>query len=132
MPWTNHVHGGFSEVEPWLPVDTLHRELNVESQEGRSHSVLNFARKMIALRKAHPELHQGSLRLLDAPEGVLAFVRECEGRKLLCLFNMDAASKRVPLAQGAEAILSQNAQFAHGLAELDVSGFCLLRIPQED
>jgi len=128
MPWTNHVHGGFSEAEPWLPVDTLHRELNVESQEGRPHSVLNFARKMIALRKAHPELHQGSLRLLDAPEGVLAFAREHEGRLMLCLFNMDTASRRIPLAQGAEAILSQNAQLAHGFAELEVSGFCFLQM----
>src|SRR6185312_6909353 len=79
MPWANRPHGGFSEAEPWLPVDDIHRELNVESQEARAGSVLRFAKEMIALRKARPELSEGTIRLLDAqtvPEGVLAFARE--------------------------------------------------------
>ncbi|HJV87620.1 MAG TPA: alpha-glucosidase [Noviherbaspirillum sp.] len=126
MPWTNHVHGGFSEVEPWLPLDEIHRELNINSQEMRPHSVLNFAREMIALRKARPELDHGSLRLIDAPEGVLAFSRQQEGRELVCLFNMDVTEKQVPVPTFNSVVLSRNATAGRRTASLDVCGFCLL------
>jgi alpha-glucosidase len=127
MPWTNQIGCGFSDAEPWLPVDEIHRELNVESQEARPASVLNFAREMIALRKARPELSKGSIRLLDAPEGVLAFSRRFEDRELICLFNMDTSARQVSVAAFTEIVLSQNAIADKRRVSLGVSGFCFLQ-----
>lgn len=126
MPWTNRPHGGFTEAEPWLPVDDLQRELNVESQERRADSVLNFAREMIALRKGRPELGRGTLRLLDAPEGVLAFSREHEGRSLLCLFNMDVEPKRFAAPRFGKMVLGRHAGTDKRMVSLGVSGFCFV------
>ena len=129
MPWTNSLHGGFSEAEPWLPVDALHRELNVDSQENRSGSVLNFARQVIALRKLHPALDKGSLHLLDTPQGVLGFMREHQAQQMVCLFNMDVAPKSIPLPQTGETILSLNADIQQRHAQLGVNGCCWLKLP---
>ncbi|HEY4541638.1 MAG TPA: alpha-amylase family glycosyl hydrolase [Noviherbaspirillum sp.] len=128
MPWTDATHGGFSEAEPWLPVDRSHIELNVAQQEADPESVLNFTRKLIALRKAHPELLEGEIEFRDAPEGVLAFMRHYQGRALLCLFNLDTKAKRVEVEGHAEMVLAQRIECGSGRVELDVSGFFLLTV----
>ena len=49
-----------------------------------------FYRAMLTFRRAHPALAKGSITLLDAPDNVLAFIREHDGQRLLCVFNMSA------------------------------------------
>jgi alpha-glucosidase len=127
MPWTSDTHGGFSKAEPWLPVDPTHIELNVQSQEEHADSALQFARRMIALHKELPELSKGGIRLLDAPEGMLAFARQHEERELLCLFNMDTAPKKFSAPSAVDTVLAQHASVDNGVIRLDVSGFCLAR-----
>lgn len=128
MPWTSEQHGGFSAVEPWLPVDDMHRELNVAHQETKPDSMLHFARAMIALRKARPELRDGEIALRDAPDGILAFIRRHQGRALLCLFNMETVTKRVEVEPYSETVLTQHAQCTAGRVDLGISGFCLLAL----
>ncbi|HEV7929390.1 MAG TPA: alpha-amylase family glycosyl hydrolase [Nitrosospira sp.] len=127
MPWTSAIGCGFSKGEPWLPIDEVHRELSVESQELRSSSVLNFARQIIALRKASPELSKGTLQLLDAPEGVLAFSRRFEDRELICMFNMDFTPKQMIAPRFSDMLLGQNVQVHKQQLSLGVSGFCFLQ-----
>ena len=126
MPWNGRTHGGFSPVEPWLPVDDTHLAMNVEQQESDRDSVLNLARELIALRKARPELHQGAIELLDAPEGVLAFRRAHEGKALVCLFNMDVAEKEMQAPAFSAVALARNAVAQAERVRLGVNGFCLL------
>jgi alpha-glucosidase len=126
MPWTDGLHGGFSEAEPWLPVDEQHLPLNVSAQESDPQSVLNFARDLVALRRQRPELSEGSITLLDAPESVLAFKREHDGRRLLCLFNMDTSAKSLPAPGYAGIAMAHHAEFTKGRVELGINGFCLL------
>ena len=127
MPWTGAAHGGFSTAEPWLPVDPAHIAMNVERQEADADSNLRFAREVIALRKAHPELSGGSIALLDAPQGVLAFVREHEGGRILCLFNMDVTPKKVAGMEYGGLVFGRHAQVRARTVDLGVSGFCFLR-----
>lgn len=127
MPWTNGQHGGFSLAEPWLPVDPVHIGINVEKQEAQSDSVLRFAREVIALRKMHPELHAGNIELIDAPEGVLAFRRNHEGKSIVCLFNMDLAPRDVAVDNFTSVVLAQHTCVGGRSVLLGISGFCLLR-----
>ena len=92
MPWRDAEHGGFSDAKPWLPVPEAHRARNVEAQEADAASVLNAVRAFLRWRKTQPALVQGSIRFLDAPESILAFVREHGGRSVLVAFNLSAAS----------------------------------------
>lgn len=88
MPWKDQSeHGGWVE-KPWLPIDNRHYRLNVASQEKDAASSLAFVRKLLTFRKEHPVLSLGSLTFLDSQEPVLAFVRELDGEKFLCVFNL--------------------------------------------
>ena len=92
MPWTADApFAGFSSVEPWLPVDARHAALAVDRQEADPRSMLNLTRRLIALRKAHPALTRGDMRMVEAPEGVAAFERTLGGETLLCVFNLGHA-----------------------------------------
>ncbi len=90
MPWTSDApNGGFSSAaETWLPVDPRHLPLAVAEQEGDAHSMLNFTRTVLALRKRSPALQAGAVRLLDAGPGVLAFERSLGGERVLCAFEL--------------------------------------------
>ncbi len=93
MPWqAGAPQAGFSTAEPWLPVDPRHPALAVDLQEADPASMLHLTRRFVALRKAHPPLARGDMRLLDSPEGVVCFERAVEGERLLCAFNLGPAA----------------------------------------
>ena len=90
MPWDASDHAGFSDAAPWLPVPASHLERNVSVQDAHPASVLNAVRAFLRWRKTQQALVTGSIRFLDAPASVLAFVREQDGQRLLVAFNLSA------------------------------------------
>ena len=48
---------------------------NVDSLTADPDSILHLYRRVLAARRASPALRLGDIELLEAPEGVLAFVR---------------------------------------------------------
>jgi alpha-glucosidase len=90
MPWASKgVGAGFSaSADTWLPIDTAHRPLAVDAQEGDPASMLHFTRKLIALRRAFPPLRRADATVLAAPPGVLAFERRTADETLLCVFEL--------------------------------------------
>jgi alpha-glucosidase len=91
MPWGDGEHAGFSDATPWLPVPSEHRVLNVARQQVDPASALNGYRRFMHWRRDQPALRLGSIRFLDTPEPVLAFVRELDGERVLAVFNLSAA-----------------------------------------
>jgi len=89
MPWTADApFAGFSILEPWLPLDPRHLPLAVDRQEADPASQLAVTRRLVAFRKTQPALTQGSMRVLDAPDGLLVFERTLGDQRLLCVFNL--------------------------------------------
>jgi alpha-glucosidase len=90
MVWqTQSQLGGFTTANrAWLPVPADHMTKAVDRQVNDPHSVLAHYRATLAFRKQHPSLERGSIKTLDAPDGVLAFLREEADEKLICVFNM--------------------------------------------
>lgn len=102
MVWQSAAHLGAFTTAPraWLPVPADHLARAVDVQERDPGSVLSFYRAWIAFRKRHPALVKGTIEVIDAPEGVLAFIRSREADRLLCVFNMKEAQVVVPLPAG--------------------------------
>lgn len=97
MPWEKTAKcGGFSTGIPWLPMDARHLPLSADAQESNAGSVLNFARKALALRRISAVLREGAIRFLDAPEDILAFFREKDGERMLCVFNLGREKHSLP------------------------------------
>lgn len=96
MPWIHaEPNAGFSNARPWLPVPAQHRERAADVQGQDPVSTLNRIRRFLAWRRGCAALRKGSLELVDAPEPLLAFVREHEGQRLLCVFNLGADTARL-------------------------------------
>jgi alpha-glucosidase len=93
MVWeSNAPNSGFtSATKPWLPIPEEHVARAANRETGDRGSVLSFYRQMLAFRRAHPALRSGAIQLLDAPRDVLAFIREGEGEKIVCAFNLGSA-----------------------------------------
>lgn len=90
MQWSGHPQAGFSTNEPWITLNPNYRSINVEEQEGRKNSILNFYREAIALRKASSALNDGSIIpiLRDHPH-VLSYLRVNEEETFLFVMNLD-------------------------------------------
>jgi alpha-glucosidase len=89
MPWDASAPNlGFTTGTPWLPLSPKHRALAVSEQERDAGSTLNFTRRFLAFRRTSAALRWGDIVFVDASAPLLAFTREHEGEKLLCLFNM--------------------------------------------
>jgi len=92
MPWEDAQHGGFTTGDPWLPLGKANRARAVEVQEGIADSVLALTRELLAIRKAHPALCTGVLRILEATGNLLAFDRSANGNLVRCCFNLGTST----------------------------------------
>ncbi len=110
LPWVSDApHAGFTRGTPWLPVDPRHAALAIDRQDRPdADSTLNFTRRLTQLRRKSAPLRVGDQHFIDTvdDESLLAFVREAEGQRLLCLFNLDPrVACEMPVAPGAWAPL---------------------------
>lgn len=99
IPWRRGAaHAGFSDAEPWLPLDPRHDALAVDIQEPDPQSTLNAARRILRLRQDLPALRVGDVTLLDTPGELVAFQRGHGAEAVLCAFNLgfDAAAWTLP------------------------------------
>jgi len=89
MPWTTEQPwGGFSTVEPWLPMYPDHLSRAVATQALNPDSVLHFYQQFLAWRKASAALRTGSIHFYRSPEPILALRREADGERILAAFNL--------------------------------------------
>lgn len=101
MQWTAATNAGFSSApadELYAPVidDPVYGYLrvNVAAQEDDPNSLLNFIRRLVALRKEHPCFGRGTFKLLDTGNpAVLAYLREYQSERVLVLHNVSDAEQ---------------------------------------
>jgi maltose alpha-D-glucosyltransferase/alpha-amylase len=105
MQWSPDRNGGFSRADPAalaLPsiMDPLYGYdvVNVESQTRDPHSLLNWMRRMLSIRGAHPAFGRGTLRFLyPKNRKVLAYLRCLEGETILCVANVARTPQAVEI-----------------------------------
>ena len=105
MQWTEDRNGGFSRADPAsvvLPpiMDPLYgfSAVNVEAQARDPHSLLNWMRRMLLLRRNHKAFGRGTLTFLyPGNRRVLAYLREFDGETILCVANLARTPEAVEL-----------------------------------
>jgi len=104
MPWAGGArNAAFSSGDKtWLPVDPAHQARAVDVQEADPESCLWLARRLLALRRAHPALRLGSFEPLWADEQVLVVLRRQGADAVLVAFNLSAVARSVDLGQAFE------------------------------
>ena len=114
MQWSIDRNGGFSRANPAslvLPpiMDPLYgyQSVNVEAQSGDPHSLLNWTRRLLAVRKQQKAFGRGTLKMLSpSNRRILAYTRaftDSDGQTetILCVANVSRS------AQAAELDLSE-------------------------
>jgi maltose alpha-D-glucosyltransferase/alpha-amylase len=105
MQWSSDRNAGFSRADPqqlYLPVvmDPTYgfQSINVENQNRDRSSLLNWMRRLIAARKEHPAFGRGTMTMLyPRNRKIMAYVREHDGEKILCVANLSQAPQAVEL-----------------------------------
>lgn len=105
MQWTSDRNGGFSRADPqrlYLPPiqDPIYgfEAVNVEAQSREPSSLLNWTRRMLAVRASTSAFGRGSLTMLHpGNRKVLAYVREHGDDVVLCVANVSRSAQPVEL-----------------------------------
>ncbi|WP_372694332.1 maltose alpha-D-glucosyltransferase, partial [Immundisolibacter sp.] len=105
MQWSPDRNGGFSRTDPqrlFLPpiMDPIYGydAVNVEAQTRSPSSLLNWLKRLIAARKNHRAFGRGTLRFLEpGNRKILAYVREWQDEKILCVVNLSRQAQPVEL-----------------------------------
>ena len=112
MQWTSGENGGFTKGTPWLKVNPLFKDVNVEAQEQDPDSVLNYYRKLVALRKSD-ELKEvftygEFLPEYENVDGVMAFYRKDESKCILVAANFGKDAAIIKLKSEIEKVWLSN------------------------
>ncbi len=105
MHWSPDRNGGFSRADParlYSPaiMDPVYgfQSVNVEAQQRNPSSLLNWTRRLIAMRKAYHAFGRGSLSFLyPGNRKVLAYLRQHGAETMLCVANLSRATQPVEL-----------------------------------
>jgi maltose alpha-D-glucosyltransferase/alpha-amylase len=106
MQWTPDRNGGFSRGDParlYLPplMDPVYgyQSVNVEAQSRSPSSLLNWMRRLIAVRQSHQTVFgRGSLTFLyPTNRRILAFLRQYENETMLCCANLSRSAQAFAL-----------------------------------
>ena len=88
MQWNSAINAGFSEIKPWLPLDSKYTINNVEIQEKKENSLLHFYKKLIWMRRDFVALQTGSIKFIeDYLPNAIIYEREQGIEKILIALN---------------------------------------------
>lgn len=122
MQWSGVPLAGFTEGSPWLPVNPDYPAVNVEAQSTDPNSMLALYRRLIRLRRSETALTRGSYQSFAAPQGIVAYLREWEGKKLLIALNLTSEPQPIDLqGRRGRIILSTNLDVQDRLVKASLS-----------
>jgi maltose alpha-D-glucosyltransferase/alpha-amylase len=114
MQWSPDRNGGFSRCDPsrlFLPAnqDTVggYEAVNVEAEDRSPFSLLNWMKRMVALRRSHTVFGRGSLEFIGSSNRkVLSYLRRDEHETVLCVANLARTVQPIELHLGEFAGLT--------------------------
>jgi glycosidase len=92
MQWEgNSDTAGFTAAKPWRTPNSSVTTANVAGEDKDPNSLLNYYRKLIALRRDSAALSNGNwIALTSDKETVGAYIRQSQGDTVLVILNLDA------------------------------------------
>ena len=111
MQWSDDRNRGFSQADParlYAPVNADpvygYRAVNVEAQRRQPFSLLNWTRRLIAVRREHAAFGRGTIDFLDPRNpSVFAYVRRHGDERILVVANISGHAQSVDLFLGPYA-----------------------------
>ncbi|HTU47845.1 MAG TPA: alpha-glucosidase [Bryobacteraceae bacterium] len=103
MQWNSSTAAGFStNPNTWLPVAPDYKEVNVEVESKEPDSMLNWYKKLIALRRTDPAIHDGDMKMLETDnQQIVAWTRKAPNGEVVVVACSFAAEPQTVSLQKA-------------------------------
>ena len=112
MQWTSGENAGFTKGTAWLKINPDYKEINVEDQQNNPDSVLNYYRKLIALRKSDEFKNVFTYREFipeyEEMDHIQAFYRKDAAKCILVAANFGTDVASIELKGDVKKVLLSN------------------------
>ena len=112
MQWTSGENAGFTKGTAWLKINPDYKEINVEDQENNPDSVLNYYRKLVALRKSdefkNVFTYGEFIPEYEEMDDILAFYRTNAATSILVVANFGTDEASIELKGNVKRVLMSN------------------------
>ena len=112
MQWTSGENAGFTKGTAWLKINPDYKEINVEDQENNPDSVLNYYRKLIALRKSdefkNVFTYGEFIPEYEEMDHIQAFYRKDAAKCILVAANFGTDAASIELKGNVKRVLMSN------------------------
>lgn len=112
MQWTSGENAGFTKGTAWLKINPDYKEINVEDQENNPDSVLNYYRKLVALRKSdefkNVFTYGEFIPEYEEMDDILAFYRTDAATSILVAANFGTDAASIELKGNVKRVLMSN------------------------
>ena len=94
IAWDDSKYCGFSENEPWIPLNTHYENINSKKDRESEKSIFEFYKSLLKVRKEHNEILYGDLKVLSKDtDKFFMFEREYYGEKIIICCNFEEENK---------------------------------------
>ena len=112
VQWSSQENAGFTTGKPWLKVNPNYQEINVERQEKDADSVLNYYRRLLAVRKS-PEYKEvftygKFVPVYQDTESIMAYYREDGNQRMLVAANFGKEAVEVKMEYLVKHVVLSN------------------------
>jgi len=99
MQWDDSEYAGFSDAEPWLPLETEYRKRNVQTEKQNKTSFLNLYKSILKLRNTKTSLSNGKyIKYFCKNPDIFGYFRrnKLEETFILANFSKEAQETELP------------------------------------
>lgn len=112
MQWDDSPNAGFTTGKPWLNVNSNYKKINVKDELLDENSVLNYYKKLIALRK-NPKYKESIvygtfIPFMEEEHNLMSFYRNTNEMSILVLGNFSNEDKVVKLDKNYKKTILSN------------------------
>ena len=101
MQWTKGAEAGFTKGKAWIAAPANHTFINVETEQDDEDSILAYYKKLIALRKEHNVISEGSIEFLCREDAEIFAYRRFTDTGELRVYN-NLTNRKIMLPEKAE------------------------------
>ena len=112
VQWNAQENAGFTTGTPWLKVNANYREINAEQQENDADSVLNYYRKLVAVRKSSEYKETFTygkfVPVYQDTENIMAYYRVEGNQRILVATNFGKEPAELKLEYPVKRVILSN------------------------
>ncbi|MGM7703141.1 glycoside hydrolase family 13 protein [Pseudalkalibacillus sp. Hm43] len=125
VQWDNTKHAGFTDGEPWIPVNPNYKEINVEQALEDPTSIFYYYQKLISLRKENDVMVYGNYEdLSEGDERLYMYTRSLDGVTWLVVLNHSDEAHDLELpeeSKGAQLMIGNYGDTEKTVRELETT-----------